>query len=95
MTSSNTASNVLFGPLQATAAEAEGVPVRLAIGAQAAGAATGNAIAPSDALLGATAVRDPNLVGPVLRRAIPWAVLCGGLISLATVGLALVLGGGG
>lgn len=93
VTSSNTASNVLFAPLQATAAEAEGVPISLAIGAQAAGAATGNSIAPSDALLGATAVGDPKLVGGVLRRAIPWAVLTGLAISVATVILSFVVGG--
>lgn len=94
VTSSNTASNVLFAPLQATAAEAEGVSVPLAIAAQAAGGATGNAIAPSDALLGATAVGDPSLVGGVLRRAIPWTLATGLLISLATVGLSFVVGGG-
>jgi lactate permease len=93
VTSSNTASNVLFGPLQATAAEAEGVSVPLAIGAQVAGAATGNAIAPSDALLGATAVGAPSLVGSVLRLAIPWTVAVGILISIATVALALATGG--
>jgi lactate permease len=95
VTSSNTASNVLFAPLQATAAQAEGVSVPLALGAQAAGGATGNAIAPSDALLGATAVGDPGLVGAVLRRAIPWALIAGVLTSLATLGLAVTLGGGG
>lgn len=63
VTSSNTASNVLFGPLQATGAEAEGVPIAIVLGAQAAGAATGNAMAPADALLGATTVGDTSLVG--------------------------------
>ncbi|MGD9617928.1 MAG: L-lactate permease [Alphaproteobacteria bacterium] len=94
-TSSNTASNVLFGPLQATGAQAEGVPVPLALGAQAAGAAVGNAISPADALLGATTVGDPSLVGGVLRRAIPWAIVTGLLISLATVGLSVFLGADG
>lgn len=86
-TSSNTASNVLFGPLQATGAQAEGVPVALALGAQMSGAAVGNAISPADALLGATTVGDPSLVGGVLRRAIPWALVTGLLVSLATLGL--------
>lgn len=94
-TSSNTASNVLFGPLQATGAQAEGVSVPLVLGAQAAGAAVGNAISPADALLGATTVGDPSLVGGVLRLAIPWAVATGLLISLATLGLAALLGGSG
>ena len=55
-TSSNMASNVLFGPLRATGAQAEGVPVTLVLAAQAAGAAVGNAISPADALLGLIAV---------------------------------------
>ncbi len=94
-TSSNTASNVLFGPLQATGAQAEGISVALALGAQAAGAAVGNAIAPADALLGATTVGDPSLVGGVMRLAIPWAIVTGLLISLATLGLWAFLGQGG
>lgn len=95
ITSSNTASNALFGPLQATGAEAEGVSVTLALGAQVAGAAVGNAIAPADALLGATTVGDPSLVGGVLRRAIPWAVATGLLISAATIALSVVFGDAG
>jgi lactate permease len=95
ITSSNTASNVLFGPLQATGAEAEGVSVMLVLGAQAAGAAAGNAVAPADALLGATTVGDPSLVGDVLRRAIPWAVVAGLLISAATLALSLLMGDAG
>jgi lactate permease len=93
-TSSNTASNVLFGPVQATGAQAEGVPVSLALGAQAAGAAVGNAISPADALLGATTVGEPSLVGAVLRRAIPWAIVTGVLISLATIVIARAFGSG-
>jgi lactate permease len=95
ITSSNTASNVLFGPLQAAGAQAEGVSVTLVLGAQAAGAATGNAIAPADALLGATTVGDPSLVGGVLRRAIPWAVVTGLLISAATIALSVAIGDAG
>jgi lactate permease len=94
-TSSNTASNVLFGPLQATGAHAEGVSVSLVLGAQVAGAAVGNAISPADALLGATTVGDPSLVGGVLRRAIPWAIVTGLLISVATIALSVFLGEGG
>lgn len=94
VTSSNTASNVLFGPLQATGAGAEGVSVNLVLGAQVGGAAAGNAIAPADALLGATTVGDASLVGGVLRRAIPWALVAGLLIAGATIALSAVVGGG-
>lgn len=91
-TSSSTASNVLFGPLQVTGAEAEGVPIPLALAAQVAGGAVGNAISPADALLGATTVGDPSLVGGLLRKAVPWAIGTGLLISLATLGLYLFAG---
>ncbi|HRO88461.1 MAG TPA: L-lactate permease [Chiayiivirga sp.] len=93
-TSSSTASNVLFGPLQVTGAEAEGVPVPLVLGAQVAGSAVGNAISPADALLGATTVGHPSMVGALLRKAVPWAIGTGLLISLATVALYLFAGTG-
>lgn len=65
------------------------------LGAQAAGAAVGNSIFPADALLGATTVGDPSLSGGVLRLDIPWAIATGLLISLATLAMATILGGGG
>jgi hypothetical protein len=51
-----------------------------------------NAISPADALLGATTVGDPSLVGGILRRAIPWAIVTGLIISLATIGLSMLAG---
>ena len=91
VTSSNTASSILFAPLQATAAQAQGLSVELVLAAQVAGGATGNAISPSDILLGATVVGEPSLVGPVLRLAIPWAIVTALLISIATVLLSCVV----
>ena len=91
ITSSNTASNILFAPLQATAAQAEGLPVELAIAAQTAGAATGNAIAPSDILLGATAVGMPQSLGAILARALPWTLVTGAFVSLGTVALHILV----
>jgi hypothetical protein len=44
--------------------------------------------------VGATAVGDPSQVGGVLRRAIPWAILTGLLISLTTISLYAFLGEG-
>jgi lactate permease len=52
MTSSNTASNVLFGPLQQTVATAEGISEATIIAAQSNGGALGNAIAPANVVLG-------------------------------------------
>lgn len=87
ITSSNTASNLLFAPLQATAAEVEGVSVPLAVAAQSAGGATGNAIAPSDALLGATIAGIPESLGPILAKALPWTIIAGLLISAASIAI--------
>ncbi|MDD3824369.1 MAG: L-lactate permease [Anaerolineae bacterium] len=87
ITSSNTASNLLFAPLQATAAEVEGVSVPLAVAAQSAGGATGNAIAPSDALMGATIAGIPESLGNILAKALPWTILAGLLISAASVAI--------
>lgn len=87
ITSSNTASNLLFGPLQATIAEVEGIPVALAIAAQSAGGAVGNAFSPNDALVGATVAGIPDELGEILRRALPWTVITGLLLSAFTLAL--------
>ena len=87
ITSSNTSSNILFAPLQATTANALGVPVDLVLAAQSAGGATGNSISPSDVLMGATTAGVPNQLGDILKRAIPWALATCTLIGVATVAL--------
>lgn len=89
ITSSNTASNVLFAPLQETAAQASGVPESLAIAGQSAGGAIGNAIAPSDILLGTTVAGVEGNLGSVLSRAIPWTIVTGLLVSGAAVAIYL------
>ena len=86
-TSSNTASNVLFAPLQATAARAEELPVHLVLAAQSAGAATGNGMSPGDALLGATVAGIPERLGAIIARALPWTLATGALVA----GLALLV----
>lgn len=95
ITSSNTASNVLFAPLQATTAEAQGLPVSLAVAAQSAGGASGNALAPGDMLLGATVAGIPGRLGELIGRALPWALITGVLISAGTLIIYFVTGGGG
>jgi lactate permease len=82
-TSSNTASNVLFAPLQFTAAEAQGLSPELIVAGQGAGGAIGNALAPGDALMGATVAGIPNQLGSILAKALPWAVITGLLVSAA------------
>lgn len=87
ITSSNTASNVLFAPLQATAARVEGIAVELVIAAQITGGAIGNAISPGDALLGATVAGIAGRLGGILLRAIVWTLVAGVLGSLVGLGL--------
>ncbi len=82
-TSSNTASNVLFAPLQFTAAEAQGLSPELIVAGQGAGGAIGNALAPGDALMGATVAGIPNRLGDILAKALPWSVITGLLVSVA------------
>jgi len=91
ITSSNTASNVLFAPLQATAAEVEGLSVDLVVAAQTAGGAIGNAVSPGDALLGATVAGITAQLGAVLQRAIPWVLVVGLITAGATVAIHLLL----
>lgn len=85
VTSSNTASNVLFAPLQATAARAEGIQVELALAGQFAGGATGNAISPGDALLGAAVTGISERLGAILERALPWSILTSVIVSAASI----------
>ncbi|MEW6117457.1 MAG: L-lactate permease [Nitrospirota bacterium] len=87
VTSSNTASNVLFAPLQATAARAQELSVNLILAAQSAGGAVGNAMAPGDALLGATVAGLSGRIGAVLARALPWTLITGALVSAFTLGI--------
>ena len=93
-TSSNTASNVLFAPLQFTAAEAQGLSPDLIIAGQSAGGAIGNALAPGDALMGATVAGIPNQLGAILAKALPWAIITGLLVSAAML-VIYWLGAGG
>ena len=89
MTSSNTASNVLFAPLQQTVAEAESLNEATIIGAQSTGGAIGNAIAPANVVLGTGTAGIIGQEGQVLRRTLPWAVV----VTLITGAVALLLEG--
>ncbi len=87
MTSSNTASNVLFAELQQTVAEAEGLSEAAIIGAQSTGGAIGNAIAPANVVLGTTTAGIVGEEGQVLRKTLPWTLAVSALIGLATLAL--------
>lgn len=85
ITSSSTASNVLFGPLQSTTAAVEGIPQSLVVSAQATGGAVGGAVAPGDILLGATVAGTPDRLGAMLSKGLAWVAITGILISLTTL----------
>ena len=92
MTSSNTASNILFSPLHVEAAQALGINQGLVLGGQMAGGAYGNAIAPANVALGTGTARIAGQEGAVLRQTLPWALGVGLLGALIVVGLYFVPG---
>jgi lactate permease len=92
MTSSNTASNILFAPLQEQTAAGLDLPESTIIAAQNAGGAVGNSIAPANVVLGTGTAGIVGQEGDVLRRVIPWAGAVFLLIGVGTVVLQL-LGG--
>jgi len=90
MTSSSTASNVLFGGVQSSVAHLHGMPPETIIGAQAAGSAYGNAIAPANIVLGTSIAGVKGQEGAVLRTTMPWTVVVAVLTGVATIALVLV-----
>jgi lactate permease len=90
MTSSSTASNVLFGGVQSSVANLHGLSRETIIAAQAAGSAYGNAIAPANVVLGTSIAGIKGQEGAVLRHTMPWTILVAVLTGLGTVALVLV-----
>jgi lactate permease len=89
MTSSNTASNVLFSGMQQNIAELEQLPGSTVIAAQSSGGALGNAIAPANVVLGTGTTGISGREGEVLKLTLPWAAAVALLIGGATVLLAM------
>ncbi|WP_233527396.1 L-lactate permease [Micromonospora craniellae] len=85
MTSSNTASNVLFGQLQQGVATGTGLSESAVIGAQSAGGAIGNAIAPANIVLGTGTAGIVGQEGAVLRKTLRWTLAAAGVIGLLTL----------
>lgn len=85
MTSSNTASNVLFAPLQDGVAASEDLPQSAIIAAQSTGGAIGNAIAPANIVLGTSTAGIAGKEGQVLRMTLPWVALTAALTGAATL----------
>ncbi len=90
MTSSSTASNVLFGGVQSSVAQLHGLTRETIIGAQAGGSAYGNAIAPANVVLGTGIAGIKGQEGTVLRQTIPWTILVAVLTGLGTIALILL-----
>lgn len=87
ITSSSTASNVLFAPLQQSVAALHGLPEPTIIASQSAGGGIGNAVAPANVVLGTSTAGIRGKEGDVLRKALPWVGAMALLVGLATVGL--------
>lgn len=85
MTSSNLASNLLFGSFQQSTANATGLLMSAILGAQTAGAAAGNMIAPGNVLLGTTTTGILGQEGDVLRVTIPLFVMVALIIGLVVL----------
>jgi lactate permease len=90
MTSSSTASNVLFGGVQAGVADLHSLSKETIIAAQAGGSAYGNAIAPANVVLGTSVAGVKGQEGAVLRRTMPWTVIVAVLTGIATIVLVLI-----
>jgi lactate permease len=90
MTSSSTASNVLFAGVQSDVAQLHDLPVDTIIASQGAGSAYGNAIAPANIVLGTSIAGIKGQEGSVLRLTIPWTVVVAVLTGLATIALVLL-----
>ncbi|MFU8785693.1 MAG: L-lactate permease [Candidatus Izemoplasmataceae bacterium] len=74
MTSSNMASNILFGEFQLTTAQILNVNVAPVLGAQTAGGAIGNTLSPGNIILGTTTAGILGQEGIILKKIIPIAV---------------------
>jgi lactate permease len=85
MTSSSTASNVLFAGVQSDVAQMHGVSTSAIIASQAAGSAYGNAIAPANIVLGTSIAGIKGQEGAVLRLTILWTVVVAVLTGIATI----------
>lgn len=90
MTSSSTASNVLFAGVQSDVAHLHGLSAETIIAGQAAGSAYGNAIAPANIVLGTSIAGIKGQEGAVLRLTIWWTLVVAVLTGIATVLLILL-----
>ena len=74
MTSSNMASNILFGEFQLTTANILNVQPAPILGAQTAGGAIGNTLSPGNIILGTTTTGILGQEGEILKKILPIAI---------------------
>lgn len=86
MTSSNTASNVIFSPLHASVTSSiEGLSLPIVIAGQSAGGAIGNAIAPANVILGTSTVGNEEDNSEILKITLIYTVITSLIVSLVSM----------
>lgn len=91
MTSSNMASNILFGSFQLTTANLLGMNPAPILGAQTAGGAIGAAICPGNIVLGCTTAGIGGREGLVLRKVLPITLLAAAIVGSIMFVVCIVL----
>lgn len=96
ITGSNTASNILFAPLQAQTAQALGLPEWTILAGQMSGGGLGNAISPANVVLGTGTAGIVGKEGDVLRITLKFVLIVSVLLGIMTTILSgfVFLGGG-
>lgn len=92
MTSSNMASNVLFGQFQLTTAGILGLDKALILAAQTAGGAIGNTICPGNIILGTTTAGNIGEEGIVLKKIMPITLFAAVLVGIILFTKLILLG---
>ncbi len=85
MTSSNLASNLLFGGFQESTAQAAGLDKAAVLGAQTAGGAIGNILSPGNVVLGTTTAGILGREGEVLRITFPLTLLISAVVGIVVL----------
>ena len=75
ITGSNMSSNILFGSFQMTTAGMVGLPQAPVLAAQTVGGSAGSLISPSKIVLGATTAGHPEMVGDIIKKLLPVALV--------------------
>lgn len=91
MTSSNMASNILFGEFQLATAEILNLDPAVLLGAQTAGGAIGNTICPGNIILGTTTAGILGKEGLLLKKILPITVSAAAIIGLIMFFVLIIL----